>query len=497
MVRLSEPALFQNVDVQNSKFNHQVLDELNTKNRLSSIKLLNPNSRGDTYVLNFEAISDLPATIYQYYDTRLFHYVEPDYIGKAGGGVTPNDGEYGRQWGLENDGSFNLGGGATEGADIDIQKAWEITTGSEETIIAILDSGLKLNHPEFSGRIFQDGIENKGKDFANDDSNATDDQGHGTNVTGIAAASADNGIGYAGVNWKAQIMPLKILDSSNQGYYSWWTEAIYYAVDNGAKVLNMSVGGSSYSASMEDAINYATTNGAIVVACMMNTNDDNRYYPAAYENTIAVGSTDPDDTRSEVFPWSSTSGSNFGSHIDLSAPGNYIYGLSHQSSNNYNVYWSGTSQATPHVAGVVSLLLAIDPDLTLESVRSILTNTAEDQVGSNTEDTEGWDQYHGHGRLNAYNALSSLVSETSDIAKKASFRISPNPIAKGENLMVRFDDAKEKVITIFDSSGRLVLMNKFSQAEFIINSKNLESGTYIIKVDSISAPLSSKKFIVK
>ncbi|MGB0897575.1 MAG: S8 family serine peptidase, partial [Flavobacteriaceae bacterium] len=186
-----------------------------------------------------------------------------------------------------------------------------------------------------------------GWDFINNDNNPTDDHGHGTNVAGIVLASGNNAIGYAGVNWNSRVMICKALNSTNSGSYAAIAGSIYYAVDNGAKVISMSIGGSGNSVTLSDAIDYCYNNGVVLVACMMNFNNNVNYYPAAYTNVIAVGSTDPDDKRSNPFFWSNTSGSNYGNHIDLVAPGNYMYGLSYSSDTNYGSYWGGTSQATP------------------------------------------------------------------------------------------------------------------------------------------------------
>ena len=246
--------------------------------------------------------------------------------------------------------------------------------------VAIIDSGCKLDHPEFAQRIWRNqkeiagnGLDDDGNgyiddvrgwDFAANDNNPTDDHGHGTNVTGIVGASGNNEVGYAGVNWACKLMVCKGLDSQNNGFYSWWTSAIYYAVNNGARVINMSLGGLSASQAMQDAVDYATQQGVVVVACMMNTNTSTPYYPAALTGVVAVGSTDPNDARSSPFFWSASSGSNYGAHLSVVAPGNDIYGLSYLSNTNYNSYWGGTSQATPHVAGLVSLLLTLRPQLT-------------------------------------------------------------------------------------------------------------------------------------
>lgn len=374
-------------------------------------------------VIQFPAGTDLKAVIEAYQGTGEVEYAEPDFEGESGGLliVPPNDGQYARQWGLHNTGILSMTP-AIPGADIDMENAWELSQGDSNIIVAVIDEGAKLDHPEFAGRIWinkeetpNNGIDDdqngyvddyNGWDFANEDNDATDDQGHGTNVAGIIGANGNNSIGFAGVDWKCKLMILKALDQTGFGQYSWWIEAITYAVDHGARVINLSLGGSGASTALQNAVKYALDHGVVVVACMMNTNSDETFYPAAYTGVIAVGSTNPNDSRSSPFPWSATSGSNYGNHISVSAPGNYIYGLDYLSNTNYTSYWAGTSQAAPHVAGVSALLLAQDAKRTPAQIKSILETTAEDQVGKTNEDTQGWDKYHGFGRINAFLALS-------------------------------------------------------------------------------------------
>ena len=148
--------------------------------------------------------------------------------------------------------------------------AWNIETGSSEIVVAVLDSGIKLDHPEFLGRVWNNDNQENGYDFANNDNDPTDDHGHGTNVAGIIGAISNNSTGYAGVDWNCKIMPLKVINDENWGYYSWWIDAIYYAVNNGANIINMSLGGSSYSQAMEDAVNFAVNNNVQVFVSMMN-----------------------------------------------------------------------------------------------------------------------------------------------------------------------------------------------------------------------------------
>ncbi len=383
---------------------------------------------GNYYVFSFSGKKNIPELIDLYRKTNHFLIVEPDFIGHSGSGrFYPDDNYFSYQWSLENEGTFpswNLG---TPDADIDMEAAWDITQGSSSVKVGILDTGLKLDHPEFEDRIWinstevDDGIDNDGNgfiddfngwDFANEDNDPSDDNGHGSSVGGILGATGNNSIGYAGIDWNCKLMSLKILDEDNFGYYSWWTDAIYYATNNGANILNMSVGGSSYSSSMEVAVDYAHASGVTIFACMMNENNNLTYYPAGYNNTIAVGATDTDDSRCNPFTWGG--GSNYGNHIDVSAPGNHIYGINHVSNYNFNWYWGGTSQATPHVAGLGSLLAGLVPGISPDSIKSIITITAQDTVGDTSEDMIGWDQYHGWGRINAHDALSLVVDMDND-----------------------------------------------------------------------------------
>ncbi|MDM8519722.1 S8 family peptidase [Anaerolineales bacterium HSG6] len=298
---------------------------------------------------------------------------------------TPNDANYDKQWSLHNSDDY----------DIDAPEAWDITTGNDNIIIAVIDSGLDLEHPEFEGRIIT------GYNYIAPGTLPIDQYQHGTHVTGIAAASGNNEIGIAGLAWQAQIMPLKVLDTSGNGDSANLAEAVYFAVDHGAKIINMSVGErySSWPCEMEEveaAFEYADQNGVLLVSAAGNDYRQGVNCPAAYEQAIAVGSTTDEDHLSSF--------SNYGPRLDITAPGGGgktdIYSTIPDSSYRYK---RGTSMATPHVSGVAALVWSIDPTLTHHQIRVILETTSDD-LGS-----PGWDRFFGWGRLNAWQAVSYLT----------------------------------------------------------------------------------------
>lgn len=432
-------------------FNITDIDQLNAQWGCQNVNLIKGGGEIRSIILEFKTPIDIQKAIIEYSKTGKFDYVEPDYVGHGAGvescppDLTPNDASFNKQWGLKNDGTFTLST-AVSGNDIKAVDGWSITTGAPSVVVCILDSGCKLDHPDLAGRIWQNTKEIAGNnmdddgngkiddmqgwDFANNDNNSTDDHGHGANVTGILGATGNNAIGIAGMDWKCKLMILKGLDSNNKGFYSWWESGIYYAVDNGAKVINMSLVGSSTSSALEAAVNYAWNKGVVVVACMGNENDGAAHYPAGFNNLIAVGSVNPDGKRSAPFFWSTTSGSNYGSHIDVCAPGNYIYGLSYNSNTNYSTYWGGTSQATPFAAGLASLMLAKNKTLTPAQVKDFMQKGCDDLTGDPTQDLVGFDNYYGWGRINVKKTLDLFptVSGTNDLNDVSTYlHVSPNP----------------------------------------------------------------------
>ncbi len=308
---------------------------------------------------------------------------------------TPNDPYWNVQWGP---------------LKIDAPGAWEITTGSAQVIMAIIDTGVDLNHLDLvnqlwvnPGEIPNDGLDNEGNGFVDDlhgwrflaggqSNNVQDDHGHGTHVAGIAGAQGNNGIGIAGMCWGCRLMILKALDSSGKGRYSDVADAIVYAVDNGARIINLSLGGASSTQELEEAVNYASAQDALVVAAAGNYGSSVYYYPGAYPAAFAVAATDSADQHPSY--------SNSGPEVDIAAPGTDIYSTCMSSSYCYK---SGTSMATPHVSGLAALIWTQHYTYTAGQVRQILVNTAVDI------DSPGWDPHTGWGRIDAQQALSATL----------------------------------------------------------------------------------------
>lgn len=469
------------IDFQNKKLGNSSLDQLNSSLGLESIQSIGNYTKTRIFLLVFNDGVDAKTQLEKFQKLGAIEYAELDYVAIGGGQfnensalVVPSDTFFNRQWGLLNNGTQSGIGTVVADADVDMELAWDIQTGDPNMIIAVSDSGLKMNHPDIASRIWvnpaeipNNGIDDNGNglvddvngwDWVNNDNNPMDDHGHGTNCTGIIGAIANNNSLFAGVNWNSKIMPLKVLNSANNGSYSNMANSIFYAVDNGAKIVSMSIGGSASSAAIADSINYADGENVMLFFCMMNFNNDTSYYPASYsldyQNVVAVGATNPDDKRTAPFFWSATSGSNYGTHLNVVAPGNFIYGLSYTSDTNANTYWGGTSQATPLLAGIASLIFAQNPALTPVQVREILQNTAADEVGDPTEDVPGFDEYMGYGRVNAFEALQAATLGVNESSFQQEFQLI-NPIQSNQlQLYCRGNFVGDYVLTVSTIDGK-------------------------------------------
>jgi len=307
--------------------------------------------------------------------SKATEFIEPNYVYSAS--EFPNDPEYSKQWNLRS---------------INVEAAWDETKGSGVTV-AVIDTGISPV-PDLKDTKFV-----KGYDFVNDRIEAYDDAGHGTHVAGTIAQSTNNGYGVAGVAYEASLMPLKVLAASGGGTVADIAEAIRYAADNGADVINMSLGGPGESKLMEEAIDYAHQKGVFLVAAAGNSSQNSASYPARYPHVIGVAALDSVGVKAPY--------SNFGAGVDISAPGGSEAGkilqetIDPETNEAIFVGYQGTSMAAPHVAGVAALVKATgvkEPDEVLSVLKQSARVIKEDPLN-----------HFGAGHLDASAAVKLAV----------------------------------------------------------------------------------------
>jgi subtilisin family serine protease len=320
-------------------------------------------------------------------------YAEPNHVYRVS--ATPNNTYYSNQYALRK---------------IQADLAWEAWNPTGQVIVAIVDTGIDNTHPALTNKIYRDGSGIVGYNaFTGLRDNASDDFGHGTHCAGIAAAQINNNTGVAGIaGWNGvanqsdanytKLMPVKVLDSSGSGSDATVASGITWAADHGAKVISLSLGGSDSSNTLNNAVQYAWNKGCVIVAAAGNNGASSFSYPAAYANVISVGATDNNDQLASF--------SNYGSWVMVAAPGSNIYSTvpTYAANGGYGInynYLSGTSMATPHVAGEAALLLAQNPALTNSQVRSLIVNN----VDPYTPYSAGRNIAANAGRINVYRAL--------------------------------------------------------------------------------------------
>ncbi|MEK7400195.1 MAG: S8 family serine peptidase [Candidatus Poribacteria bacterium] len=379
------------------------------------------------YKLRFLPNSDINSIVYKCKNDPIVQYAQPNFYNHLAEKIEkPNDFFYPDQWALEK---------------IDALKAWEIEKGSEDIIVAVVDTGVDYNHEDLKSRIWintdeipDNGIDDDGNGYTDDvrgwdffdspdaklktdhvvrDNDPMDEDGHGTHVSGIIAGTPNNSVGVAGVTWGCKIMPLragsKILEDDDLA------SAIVYAVENGAQIINMSWGSDELSFVIRDATEYAYNSGCVLVGAAGNDNQPKIIYPASHEHVISVGATDKGDKKAGF--------SNYGAGLDIVAPGNRVFGTL---PNNSYSDWSGTSMSAPVVSGVIALMLSKRPGLTNQEIVQILRESA-DHINE--------PKFDSIGRINAYKALLT----TSNIIAH---------ISSPEN-----GDGADKFLTIIGSAG--------------------------------------------
>lgn len=437
------------------KFKRGVSDNvIRDINQRQGCAVLSLSKRGEFKRLRIPRNKSVEEMVSIYSRNPNIEYAEPNFI--AYELMIPNDPYYPYQWNMDN----------THGG-INMEAAWNVETGIPGVVVAVIDTGVAYEDytkkykkaPDLANTLFVAGY-----DFVNNDTHPNDDEGHGTHVTGTIAQSTNNNLGVAGIAFNVSIMPIKVLNSSGSGTYTDIADGIYFAADNGAAVINMSLGGSSPSSTLENALAYAYNRGVTIVCAAGNEYEEGNYpsYPAAYDAyCIAVGATRFDEARAYY--------SNTGSYLDIAAPGGDIN--VDQNGDGYGDgilqqtfgidpkdfgYWfyQGTSMATPHVAGVAALIISngtTGPD----NVRQALEKTAEDKG------LAGWDTAYGWGIVDAYAALNYTGVKINDVA--VTDMAAPSSCVQGDEVSVvvsvanQGDSSESFSVTLTDTTSWVII----------------------------------------
>lgn len=325
---------------------------------------------GDTYVFRSKDM-ETDQLIPYFKKTWQTEYTEPHYLyltNETEESIVPNDALYSEyQWNLPS---------------IETEKGWNISKGDEQVIVAVLDTGVQNDHPDLQDKLVE------GINIVDESLAPNDDVGHGTHVAGIIGANVNNEEGVAGLSWYNKIMPVKVLDSSGAGSTYSVAQGIIWAVDHGARVINMSLGNYAQADFLHDAIKYAYERDVVLIAASGNDNTERPGYPAAYPEVFAVAATNSNKEKASF--------SNYGDYIDVAAPGDSI--ASTYPGSQYAAL-SGTSMASPHVAALAGLIRSVNPELTNVEVMELMRKSSLD-LGE-----EGKDIYFGYGEIDVNKAL--------------------------------------------------------------------------------------------
>jgi subtilisin family serine protease len=381
-----------------------------------------------------------------------FTFIEKDFVAQSAMN-TPNDPYFGSQWHL---------------ATIQAANAWSITTGMSTSVIAVIDSGADTTHSDLAPKLVG------GWNFLAGNSTIVDNTGHGTATAGTIAADTNNSQGVAGVAWGNPVMPLVVVDSTGYASYSNIANAITYAADHGARIMNISIAGSSASSTLQSAVNYAWNKGAVVFASAGNYSTSAPYYPAACDNVVAVSATDSTDLLASY--------SNFGTWVDLAAPGS---GILTTSAGGYYGSWSGTSFSAPVAAGVAALVLSERPSLSAAGLVSLLEQNSDD-LG-----TPGFDTSFGYGRVNAYRAVLAAQGLPASDTTPPSVTLT-NPTAGAvlsSTIQVQGTASDNMGVTgiTFLVDGQLVSSTSGSPFTFTLNTSSFTNGSHTLTVTASDA----------
>lgn len=384
-IRAVDPKTGQEVDVDSAEENEGIShyrkgevvvrfqsdpSEAELSHILEDIGTASVKKLGFAYVFDSKRMST--QELLDYFEDKNIRYAEPHYLyvtnETANAATVPNDELYREyQWNLPM---------------IKTETGWSLSKGTEEVLVAVIDTGADLAHPDLQNHLVQ------GYNVVDPDSPPNDDVGHGTHVTGVISALTNNGQGVAGMTWYNKVMPVKVLDSTGMGSTYSVAEGIIWAADHGAKVINMSLGNYASAQFLHDAIQYAFDKDVVMIAATGNDNTSQPGYPAAYPEVLAVSATNQYREKASF--------SNYGDYIDVVAPGENIASTY---MNSQYAALSGTSMASPHVAALAALIRSANPALKNTEVYDMIRNSTVDLGPS------GRDPYFGYGQINVSQAL--------------------------------------------------------------------------------------------
>ena len=407
-------------------------------------------------------------------------------IQTTGTNYIPND-QQASQWGLNK---------------IQAPLAWDLVTGSSQVVVAIVDNAFLTTHEDLAnvyyintGEIPNNFLDEDlngtiddvmGFDVADTDPDvnpaaATPDWDHGTHCAGITGAETDNGLGIASIGFGIKVMPIKASSSLTAGNtLEKAYEGVDYAMNNGADVISMSWGSKGNSLTGDLILNVARNNNIVLIAAAGNNNDSIPFYPAAYANTLSVGATDFSDWRSNF--------SNYGSYIDVMAPGTDIFSSLADATNSYGNL-SGTSMACPMVAGLAGLILS-SGSMPEATVKQVIIDGCDNIDALNP----GFAGKLGAGRINAFNSLNQVVAVRADLAPNL-VKIYPNPSQDFFSVSIPESIGSSAMFKLFDLSGKLVLETELNASVVRIEGYVLPKGLYLATIESESQRVTQKLVI--